>query len=64
MARRCGKYLTSNRFGVLAQATDGVNLGFFTTKGVPKNQTPTILTEPVLLFYLPHQFICHIRGTE
>ena len=50
MARGCGKYLTSNRFGVLALETDGKHQGFFTTNGIPKKQTPIILIEPVMLF--------------
>ena len=62
MARGCGKYLVSNRFGVLALARYWQNQGYFTTNRIPKKQTPIIIIEPVLLFYLPHQFFCHLRG--
>ena len=64
MARGCGKYLTSNRFGVLAIATDGQHQGFFTNHGIPKKQTLIIIIKPVLLFYLPYQFIRRLKGTE
>ena len=62
MARGCGKYLTSNRFEVLALATGIQQQGYFTTNGIPKKQTPIIIIEPVLLFYWPHQVIRHLRG--
>ena len=64
MSRGGGEYLTSNRFGVLALATDVQHQCFFATNGIPKKQTAIILIEPVLLLYLPHQFIHHIRGAE
>ena len=64
MARVCGKYFTSNIFGVLAIVTDGQHQGFSTTNGIPKKQTPISRIEPVFLFYSPHQFICYLRGEE
>ena len=62
MARGCGKYLTPKIFGALALSMDGQNQGYFTTNGIPKNQTPIIIIEPVLLFYLPHQFMRHLMS--
>ena len=64
MARGRGKYLTSNRFGFLSLAMDGQHQGFFITNRIPKKETSIILFEPILLFYLPRQFIRHIRGVE
>ena len=64
MARGCGKYLTSNKFGDLSLAMDGQHQCFFTINGIPKNQTLIILIESVFLFYLDRQFIRHLRGPE
>ena len=63
MAIGCGNYFNSNIFVVLALAMDWQRQGFFATNRIPKNQTLVILIEPVLIFYLPQQFIRHLRGS-
>ena len=65
MSRGCGKYLTSNIFGVLTLAIDGVHQSFSTTNGVATISKQSQSQFNLVLWNLePCHFIHRLMGVE